>query len=137
MPAPETVIGLMSSIIVDMGENPDDYLIPPGPGEHELRKDDEQMLDPDEVWQGSYHEEGVYLYKEWDFNRQRHRKSWCVLLELRVDPVHDRFAETWGRLNVRDPMPLVDDLLVATAIVHGLVLNTRNLRIWGGLEFQC
>lgn len=35
-------------------------------------------------------------------------------------------AEEWGRMNVPDPLPVVDGLLAATARVHGLTLATRN-----------
>src|SRR5438105_6970983 len=35
-------------------------------------------------------------------------------------------AEEWGRLNVPDPLPVIDGLLAATAKVHGLILATRN-----------
>jgi predicted nucleic acid-binding protein len=37
-------------------------------------------------------------------------------------------AEEWGRLNVPDPLPVIDGLLAATARVHGLTLATRNVR---------
>jgi predicted nucleic acid-binding protein len=37
-------------------------------------------------------------------------------------------AERWGRLNVPDPIPAVDGLLAATALVHSLTLVTRNVR---------
>lgn len=93
VPVPEAVLNLMSSIIVDMGQIPDDYLSPAGPGEYDLRQYDEQTLNPEEVWQGAYHEEGAFLYNEWDFKRQHYRKNWCVLRELKVEPVHDRYAE--------------------------------------------
>jgi predicted nucleic acid-binding protein len=36
-------------------------------------------------------------------------------------------AEEWGRLNVPDPLPVIDGLLAATAKVHGLILVTRNV----------
>ncbi len=35
-------------------------------------------------------------------------------------------AEAWGRLNVPDPVPVVDGLLAATAQVRDLTLVTRN-----------
>ncbi len=44
----------------------------------------------------------------------------------RILPVDEEVAETWGRLNVPDPLPAVDGLLAATAQVHGLTLATRN-----------
>ncbi len=46
----------------------------------------------------------------------------------RVVPVDALVAEEWGRLNVPDPLPVVDGLLAATAKVHGMTLVTRNLR---------
>lgn len=46
----------------------------------------------------------------------------------RVLPVDARIADRWGILNVPDPVPTVDGLLAATALVHGLVLVTRNTR---------
>jgi predicted nucleic acid-binding protein len=36
-------------------------------------------------------------------------------------------AEEWGRLNVPDPLPVIDGLLAATARARGLVLVTRNV----------
>jgi len=36
-------------------------------------------------------------------------------------------AEEWGRLNVPDPLPVVDGLLAATAKAQGLILVTRNV----------
>ena len=46
----------------------------------------------------------------------------------RVLPVDGHVAEEWGRMNVPDPLPVVEGLLAATARVHGLVLATRNVR---------
>ena len=46
----------------------------------------------------------------------------------RVLPVDARVAARWGTLNVPDPVPTVDGLLAATALVHDLVLVTRNVR---------
>ncbi|ONI87200.1 VapC toxin family PIN domain ribonuclease [Saccharothrix sp. ALI-22-I] len=45
----------------------------------------------------------------------------------RVAPVTAEVAETWGRLNVPDPLPVVDGLLAATALAHGWTLVTRNV----------
>lgn len=44
----------------------------------------------------------------------------------RVLPVDRSIAEEWGRMNVPDPLPVVDGLLAATAKVTGLTLATRN-----------
>jgi len=37
-------------------------------------------------------------------------------------------AEEWGRMNVPNPLPVIDGLLAATAKVHNLTLVTRNTR---------
>jgi predicted nucleic acid-binding protein len=44
----------------------------------------------------------------------------------RILPVDRAVAEEWGRMNVPDPLPVVDGLLAATAKVNGLTLATRN-----------
>ena len=46
----------------------------------------------------------------------------------RVLPVDAEIADRWGSLNVPDPVPTVDGLLAATALVHDMVLVTRNTR---------
>ncbi len=45
----------------------------------------------------------------------------------RVLPVTEEVALEWGRLNSGDPLPVVDGLLAATALVHRLTLVTRNV----------
>jgi len=45
----------------------------------------------------------------------------------RVVDVDAEVAERWGQLNALDPLPVVDGLLAATALVHELVLVTRNV----------
>ena len=63
-----------------------------------------------------------------------------VFSELRMGDACDSSVAAWyaeapgrpcggrgvGRLNVPDPVPSVDGLLAATALVHGLVLVTRD-----------
>jgi toxin FitB len=44
----------------------------------------------------------------------------------RIVPVTARVAEAWGRLDVPDPVPVVDGLMAATALVHDWTLVTRN-----------
>ncbi len=41
-------------------------------------------------------------------------------------PVTAEVADEWGRMNVSDPVPVVDGLMAATAKVKGLTLVTRN-----------
>lgn len=45
----------------------------------------------------------------------------------RLVPITAPIAETWGRLSVPDPVPVVDGLMAATALVHDLTLVTRNV----------
>lgn len=45
----------------------------------------------------------------------------------RIVPITARVAEAWGRLNVPDPVPVVDGLMAATALVHDWILVTRNV----------
>jgi toxin FitB len=45
----------------------------------------------------------------------------------RILPIDIAISELWGRLNVPDPLPTVDGLLAATALVNDLTLVTRNL----------
>ena len=50
--------------------------------------------------------------------------------------VTTEIAETWGRLRAQRPLPAVDGLIAATAIVHGLTLVTRNERDFKDLGVQ-
>jgi toxin FitB len=45
----------------------------------------------------------------------------------RIIPVDRAVAEEWGRMNVPNPLPVVDGLLAATARVLNLTLVTRNI----------
>ncbi len=46
----------------------------------------------------------------------------------RVIAVDAMVAERWGRLAAHRARPIIDTLLAATALVHGMTLVTRNLR---------
>lgn len=48
----------------------------------------------------------------------------------RILPVNSQVADCWGRLMAQAgrPLPAIDSLLAATALAHGLMLVTRNLR---------
>lgn len=52
----------------------------------------------------------------------------------RVLGVDVAVAERWAALGVPDPVPVVDGLLAATALVHGLVVATRNTRDFPEVE---
>jgi nitric oxide reductase NorD protein len=83
---PQQVKDLLTSIQLDLGEIPDEYLVPAGPGEYDPSLYADRTTDPDAVWQGTYHEEGALFYPEWDYKRQHYRKNWCVVREKDVKP---------------------------------------------------
>jgi len=93
MPLPEQAKALTTSIIQDLGQIPDEYLVPAGPGEYDPNFFQEKEEDPDEVWRGAYHEEGAFLYNEWDYKRQHYRKNWCAVREKDIRPVYDEFVQ--------------------------------------------
>lgn len=45
----------------------------------------------------------------------------------RIAPIDAATADRWGRLGIPDPVPVVDGLLAATALVRGWTLVTRNV----------
>jgi len=57
--------------------------------------------------------------------------SWLARLSEahteRILPIDRAIGEEWGRMNVPDPLPVIDGLLAATARVLGLTLATRNV----------
>ena len=62
-------------------------------------------------------------------------EAWLNLVvhsrEDRILPIDLEVAQAWGRLNVPDPLPVMDSLLAATAHVHGLTVVTRNTKDFG------
>ncbi|WP_295823323.1 type II toxin-antitoxin system VapC family toxin [uncultured Deinococcus sp.] len=50
----------------------------------------------------------------------------------RILPVDTRVARQSAQLHVPDPKPVRDGLIAATALVHGLVVVTRNVRDFAG-----
>jgi nitric oxide reductase NorD protein len=89
---PEDVLSTMESIIQDLGEIPPEYLVAAGPGLSE-RDASDQDKDPNSVRAGAYHEEGTFLYDEWDCGRRHHRKGWCVLRERPLRPADLTFFQ--------------------------------------------
>lgn len=70
-------------------------------------------------------------------------EAWLTSLDAlysdsgRILPIDTRVADTWGRLNFPNALPIVDGLLAATAIVHGLTLVTRNVRDVAATGVRC
>jgi nitric oxide reductase NorD protein len=88
---PDDVKQLLTSVYLDFGEIPPEYLTPAGDGEYDPNRVFDQPEDPDAVWHGTYHEKGAELYPEWDHGRQHYRKNWCVMREKTVTPAYDAF----------------------------------------------
>ncbi|GBE07168.1 hypothetical protein BMS3Bbin11_01091 [bacterium BMS3Bbin11] len=85
---PVQVKNIVSSIVLDFGEIPPDILQAAGEGTYNISR----TKSKDDVWQGTYHEEGAFIYDEWDFRRKHYRKDWCVLREVDIHPKHDSFV---------------------------------------------
>ena len=61
------------------------------------------------------------------------QRAFGRLFADRILPVDVAVADTWGRMHAIRNVPVVDGLLAATAIVHGLTLVTRNVSHVQGL----
>jgi toxin FitB len=63
-------------------------------------------------------------------------ETWLAVLRDeyrdRVLPITLDIGEEWGRLNSSRPLPVIDGLMAATAIVHGLTLVTGNVADMSG-----
>lgn len=74
--------------------------------------------------------QGIERLRRRDPKQAKVFEQWLATLRRdhgeRVLPITAPIAEEWGRLNVPDPLPVVDGLLAATARVHDLTLVTRN-----------
>lgn len=74
---------------------------------------------------------GIELVRRRDVGQAEDLDAWLGRIADdyadRVLPITGEIAETWGRLNVPDPLPVVDGLLAATALVHRLTVVTRNV----------
>ena len=51
----------------------------------------------------------------------------------RILPIDRAVADEWGRLSAVRTVPIADAMLAATAIVHGMILATRNESDMAGL----
>ena len=68
----------------------------------------------------------------------------CTLFEIWLQKLQSDFANCtiaitaeiagrWGELSALRPLPVIDSLLAATALEHGLTLATRNTKDFDGL----
>ena len=74
---------------------------------------------------------GIEGIRRRDTSSARALEVWLAKLlaeySARILSVNEPIADEWGRLNVPDPLPVIDSLLAATAMVYGLTLVTRNI----------
>lgn len=74
---------------------------------------------------------GIELRRRKDPHAGAHLDRWLnqVVRDFsnRILPVDQEDSDRWGRLGVPDPIPAIDGLLAATALVHDLTLVSRNV----------
>lgn len=84
---------------------------------------------------------GVELVRARDARQANSLDRWLTGLVAqhadRILAIDRNVAEEWGRLTARRTASVVDTLMAATALVHGLILVTRNVRdvAWTGVPW--
>jgi toxin FitB len=80
---------------------------------------------------------GIELARPSDPDKAAALERWLRQVETmfdgRVLGIDNAVADQWGRLSAIRPIPVIDGLLAATALVNGLTLVTRNDRDVAGL----
>ncbi len=77
---PDDMDQLIASIIQDLGDIPEDYLVPAGEGRYLDSDKSDQERDTGQAKLDN--KVKSFLYDEWDYKRQHFKKDWCVLREL-------------------------------------------------------
>jgi toxin FitB len=76
-------------------------------------------------------QQGVTRLRRKDPRQATAYEAWLARLRRefadRILPVTQDVALEWGRQSARDPLPVVDGLMAATAVVFGLTVATRNV----------
>lgn len=79
---------------------------------------------------------GIELLKKRSPQRYAELEQWLnqiqELYEEDILPVSEDIADQWGRMTAQRTLPVIDELLAATAVVHRLTLATRNIRDFQG-----
>jgi predicted nucleic acid-binding protein len=84
---------------------------------------------------------GVELVRRRDTRQAAALERWLTRVTSdhaeRILPVDGPVADQWGRLTAKRPGSVIDTLMAATALVHGLVLVTRNVKdvAWTGVSW--
>ena len=83
---PGEVASLVESLMQDLGQLPEDWLVAAGDGPYRAGNDAPApgVSEADD--------EGALRYDEWDFRRKNYRKRWCVLRERDVHPGDPAFV---------------------------------------------
>jgi nitric oxide reductase NorD protein len=78
---PPDVEGLVQSILHDLGHVPPEYLVPAGDGPYTTGSSSGTAPQG-----GDATTTDAVTYDEWDYRRQRYRRSWCALRERDIHP---------------------------------------------------
>jgi len=80
---------------------------------------------------------GVELARPRDPGKAAALERWLgditVAFNDRILGIDSAVSDQWGRMSAIRPLPVIDGLLAATALTHGLTLVTRNDRDVAGL----
>ncbi len=80
---------------------------------------------------------GIELARNRDAGKAAALDRWLISVEAafdgRVLGIDNAVSDQWGRMCAIRSMPVIDGLLAATALTHGLTLVTRNERDVAGL----
>jgi len=80
---------------------------------------------------------GVELARSRDPSKAAALERWlrqvATAFDGRVLGIDNAVSDQWGRMCAIRPIPVIDGLLAATAVIHGLTLVTRNDRDIAGL----
>lgn len=81
---------------------------------------------------------GILRLRGRDPEAAGHLSAWLARLERayrgRTLPIDADVADAWADLNAPRPLPVIDSLQAATAVVHGLTFVTRNVEDLHGAE---
>ena len=73
---------------------------------------------------------GIELMRRRDVPQAQAMELWLSGMVARyagrILPIDQHVADAWGRLGVPDPVPEIDGLLAATALVHDMTMVSRD-----------
>lgn len=87
IPTSEEFEELVDSILQDLDDLPEDWLVAAEGGNYQPDDNDESA----DSWQTPISSEDTFQYDEWDYRRNTFRKNWCSLRELPAHPIYDDF----------------------------------------------